>query len=631
MAAAMRFVSLALLSCVGLVSADGCSGSQADVDACSAAGVEEDASLLQLNGRNGTLSKGDSSNEVQEADAYKPRDIRGKSLYFIVADYFADPPPGQQFATCSGPGWCNGTIKGITSHLDYIQGMGFEGIWVTPLIKQFYGPDPDGRSGYGNYGYWAADWFEIDPNFGTEADVKELSAELHKRDMVFVYDIVLNHVGPVHSEAMLANYSPFNKPEYLHQLGIDNMTFDEYAQGYAYGGKGYPNPVQGLGPGAMCNAGPDGGCSNYHCPVDPGFGHPCPVELTYWGDMDPPQQAPGPKDIPNCGVGDLVCAGYNAEQTIEGWFYDLGDLNHTHPFVSAELIKWGKYMRDTYHIDGFRLDTAPYVSKSFLSDFQAAVGIPILGEVTASNWTFFKSYAPKDATSPVLKGLLNFYLQNVATPGFCGPPAFFPGADLNLTRLGAEMTVEREDGAINDLDLLGNFVDNHDMARLALYCDNVMPRMKNALAWTMLSQGIPIIYYGTEHFFNETHPPMWNAGYSMETLGYLYLKGLNAVRKQYDLNLLEMKVEAADANHLIFSRGSADKVFVFLNNLNSTGPVDYVVDGILPALPEGEVWVDALHNNRVVHIVGGKFMSPSSEPALLALGDATPQVYRSVE
>lgn len=533
----------------------------------------------------------------QAQKRYKPRDIRGKSLYFIVVDNFGSPPAAQGDAACNSweYGWCNGTINGITEQLDYIQGMGFEGIWITPVIKNFDGKDPDGDSGYGTNGYWAYDWYEIDEHFGTKKDLKKLSRELHKRGMVFVYDIVLNHCGPVHSTADVEQIVPFNKPEYFHQRGIGNMTFDAYAKGHAYGGKGYPPPVQGLGPGAMCVAGPDGGCSNYKCPEDPGFGKPCPVVPTYWGDLDPPQDAPGPRDIPNCGVGDMVCEGYNEDQTIEGWFYDLGDLNHSHPFVSSELIKWGKFMADTYEIDGFRLDTAPYIRQDFLANFQEAVGIPILGEVTASNWTFFKSYAPPTG-SPVLKGLLNFYLQNVATPAFCGPPAFFPGADLNLSALAANIAVEFAAGQLYDVNLLGNFVDNHDTARLAFFCNKDMSRMLNAIAWTMFAQGLPIIFYGTELFFTEVHPSMWSTGYPTDTMGYKFLKALNLARKKIGCATTPMEVRASGENYLVFTRGD---VWIFLNNfaLGSFDTVDYHID--LPKPKRGHVWMDLISGNEV--------------------------------
>ena len=41
------------------------------------------------------------------------------------------------------------------------------------------------------------DLYKIDPNYGTSEELRRLSDELHKRDMVFIYDIVLNHMGPV--------------------------------------------------------------------------------------------------------------------------------------------------------------------------------------------------------------------------------------------------------------------------------------------------------------------------------------------------------------------------------------------------------------------------------------------------
>lgn len=323
-----------------------------------------------------------------------------------------------------------------------------------------------------------------------------------------------------------------------------------------------------------------------------------------------------------CGVGDYVCAGYNEKQTIEGWFYDLGDLNHSHPFVHDELIRWGVHMRNTYEIDAFRLDTAPYVHKDFLSDFQAAVGIPILGEVTASNKTFFESFSPriKDSKKYVLKGLLNFYLQNVATPGFCGPPAFFPGANLNLSRVAENIKLQQH-GDLNDLFLLGNFVDNHDMSRLAHFCSSVMPRMKNALAWTMLTLGIPIIYYGTEHFFTETHPPMWVAGggYNTESSGYQFLKGLNGARKALDLRTSSMEIKQADQNHLVFTRG--EHAWVFLNNFNSTQSVRYNVTGMMPICPKGMAYVDVLHGSKLASVENGFFVAPDTDPAVLICHD----------
>eukprot|EP00933_Yihiella_yeosuensis_P003166 TRINITY_DN10563_c1_g2_i1.p1 TRINITY_DN10563_c1_g2~~TRINITY_DN10563_c1_g2_i1.p1 ORF type:complete len:649 (-),score=85.45 TRINITY_DN10563_c1_g2_i1:297-2243(-) len=546
---------------------------------------------------------------------YTPLNVEGKSIYFMVVDSFGGPPTGQSYsAKCSGNGgvgWCNGTIKGVTNNLDYIQDMGFDCIWITPVLKQFYGPDPDGRSGYGNYGYWAYNWYEIDESFGTKEDLKELSNELHKRGMCFVYDMVVNHCGPVHSEAMVHQIYPFNETKYFHQRGRPaNMSFNEYSKGYAYNGTGYPPPVQAIGPGAMCERDLPDGCSNYKCPYDMGFGQPCNVTPTYIAD------APGPPSIPYCGVGDLVCPGYNEQQTHEGWFYDLGDLNQTDPFVHDELIKWGKYMVETYNVDAIRLDTAPYVTQEFLGDFQTAVGVPILGEVTAWNYTFFKSYAPSDGT--VLKGLLNFYLQNSATPAFCGN--FFPGATLNLTRLGVDTETLLQENNLYNHDYLGNFVDNHDMNRLASYCSSNMNRMKNAIAWTMFTKGMPIIYYGTELFLTEVHPPFWPYNYSERTPGFRFLKALNKVRKNYKVATTGMQVRGAAENHFVFSRacGGKGNVWIFVNNNeDSSTPITYSAAPGRKFTNKERCWVNALNKKEVIVIKDGKLKAKDSEPKIL--------------
>ena len=114
---------------------------------------------------------------------------------------------------------------------------------------------------------------------------------------------------------------------------------------------------------------------------------------------------------PGCGPGDYHCAGYSEELVEEGWFYDLGDLNQTHPYVADELKRWVRHMVRTYEIDALRLDTAPYVPRSYLGEWAAEAGVEVLGEVTASNLSFHASYTRDPASGArVLAGVLNFPL-----------------------------------------------------------------------------------------------------------------------------------------------------------------------------------------------------------------------------
>ena len=77
----------------------------------------------------------------------------------------------------------SGTIKGITSKLDYLKSLGVGAIWITPVYSS---PMVDN-------GYDVADYYAIDPLYGDMADMDELIGEAKKRDIRIVMDLVFNH------------------------------------------------------------------------------------------------------------------------------------------------------------------------------------------------------------------------------------------------------------------------------------------------------------------------------------------------------------------------------------------------------------------------------------------------------
>lgn len=103
-----------------------------------------------------------------------------------------------------------GDLKGITQHLDYLQELGVDYLWVTPF---FLSPQNDS-------GYDVADYYTIDPRFGTMEDLDELIAEAKKRNMNLMFDMVFNHTSYQHQwfqEALKGNqkykdYYFFKKP-----------------------------------------------------------------------------------------------------------------------------------------------------------------------------------------------------------------------------------------------------------------------------------------------------------------------------------------------------------------------------------------------------------------------------------
>ena len=98
----------------------------------------------------------------------------------------------------------------------------------------------------------------------------------------------------------------------------------------------------------------------------------------------------------------------------------LADLDQSHPFVAAELKRWVRHMVGTYEIDALRLDTAPFVPRSYLAKWTEAAAVEVLGEVTASNVSYHASFTREPATGArVLAGVLNFPLYYRLPEAFC--------------------------------------------------------------------------------------------------------------------------------------------------------------------------------------------------------------------
>ena len=81
-----------------------------------------------------------------------------------------------------------GDLQGIIQKLDYIKDLGFETIWISPFYSS---PQAD-------FGYDISDYYNIAPEYGTMQDAEQLIAEIHKRDMKVLFDMVMNHTSDQH-------------------------------------------------------------------------------------------------------------------------------------------------------------------------------------------------------------------------------------------------------------------------------------------------------------------------------------------------------------------------------------------------------------------------------------------------
>ncbi len=128
------------------------------------------------------------------------------NMYFLLTDRFHngdlsnDVHFDRSKETAVLRGFEGGDIKGITEKIKegYFKKLGINALWFTPVIEQVHGAVDEGTGiTYGYHGYWAKDWTQLDPNFGTMEDLKTLVDVAHNNGIRVVMDVVLNHTGPV--------------------------------------------------------------------------------------------------------------------------------------------------------------------------------------------------------------------------------------------------------------------------------------------------------------------------------------------------------------------------------------------------------------------------------------------------
>ncbi|MCQ4034410.1 alpha-amylase family glycosyl hydrolase [Kaistella montana] len=130
----------------------------------------------------------------------------GANMYFLLTDRFknGDVSNDVNFERKEKAavlrGFEGGDLRGIIQKIDdnYFTDLGINAIWMTPIVEQIHGATDEGTGKtYAFHGYWAKDWTNLDPNFGTKAELKELVEKAHAKGIRVVLDAVVNHTGPV--------------------------------------------------------------------------------------------------------------------------------------------------------------------------------------------------------------------------------------------------------------------------------------------------------------------------------------------------------------------------------------------------------------------------------------------------
>ena len=380
---------------------------------------------------------------------------QSRTIYQVLTDRFSRN--NGDTSGCSNLGnYCGGGFIGIINHLDYIQNMGFDAIWVSPIILNTPG---------GYHGYWAQDFYQINPYFGSEQDFINLVNALHSRNMWMMVDVVANHVGPIGTNlAGVGQINPFNQASYYHPF---------------------------------CNIN--------------------------WNDQ---------WSVQNC------------------WLADLPDLNQSVQYVSDGLLAWVSSIIKKYNIDGLRIDTCPEVPMSFWAQYSKAAGVYTVCEVFDGSIQTNAGY--QGSVDATLNYPLYYLLQDL----------FKNGANMSDK---SRAFMSQAKSAFKNMNVEGNFVDNHDNARF-LYQYNKINRFQNAIAWSMTWPGIPILYYGDEQAYAGGNDPnnreiLWpNIGNTNSQM-YTFVSSVVKYRKNNQIWNYNWVERYAANNFYCYSRGKAMMAF----------------------------------------------------------------------
>jgi glycosidase len=434
--------------------------------------------------------------------AASPQSWVDQVVYQIQVDRFANGNTGNDgpaVATANIPNARHGgDLQGIINRLDYLKNLGVTTLWLTPVLK-----------GNGDYhGYCVTDYTQVDPIFGDNLKLRELTNTAHQKGIRIVLDIVVNHLCDKNTTYSAS--TPFNDTDYA------NCTTDFENRQWNNGGT--PRGQRNL---------------NFGATLFPAFRSPF--------------------FFSRCGhkAGDFASHGAGA---LWGDFspemFDLDTLNWDMQDIFTDMHKWWIAYAD---IDGFRLDAAKHVSADFVAklstdvrDYAKRLGKDnffVIGEVAANSFEqslrtgFMRSDINNPANSnnvpTALKGRLptlkDKYLAHgkFSRPGqnavydfahsgktvetFRGINAqtpltikqwFYAGAETDHTSFAPEFNDLRVNG---DPLMNWNILEIHDWPRFAMW-NNDATKLRGALGYLLTAMGTPVLYYGVEQGMNAICP-----------------------------------------------------------------------------------------------------------------------------
>lgn len=576
---------------------------------------------------------------------------RDEVIYQILVDRFANGDRGNDtmvdpddLARYQGGDW-----QGLIDRMGYLEELGVTTLWISPVVRNVE-TDAD-VDGY--HGYWAQDFDDVNPHFGSLATLQELVREAHRRDMKVIIDIVTNHVGQAFYYDMNLNGVPDIQ---LQNDGgsVPVRHFTEYDPDFD------PRGIQAFT--SLGEAGPAPVVFQY----DPATNHIPPAPALF---QDP--------------------AVYNRkgrtfdfddpDQLLHGDFPGgLKDIDTRRCDVKQEFVDiYARWIEKT-NADGYRIDTIKHVEYEFWRFFtqrlrqrlaeQGKTNFLMFGEVFDGRDDLLGSFTKHEILGDAdLVRLLGQTPgsdpsdeEQLAAEGSCDPG----GPPLTGDQIDSVFYFSQHFQAVRDVfasaqstdriqslwesrpttwgtepNELGigvspdrmpiNFIDNHDVARFLFNLrdrDSETQRalLHNVLLFIMTAQGVPCLYYGTEQAFSGGNDPanrerLWDTGFDTTGATFQWTKRLIALRGAYPaLRRGDTKVawstshtgDESDAGIFAFERFGAEvegryALVVFNTHQGHASTTSFEGQGMVVSAPPGTVLVDALAEGGASVVVAG--------------------------
>jgi glycosidase len=180
--------------------------------------------------------------------ALNAADFKPDVIYQVVLDRFFDgdpanndPPGDKGLYDPTKTNWkkyWGGDLAGLTQKLPYIAGMGVSAIWISPAVENVHKLVNGTDAGY--HGYWARDFYRIDPHFGTWADFDKLVAAAHSLGIKIIIDFAANHSNPndtgefgsIYKDGVYQSMYTNDPNHWFHHNGSSTDPNDQYNSEY---------------------------------------------------------------------------------------------------------------------------------------------------------------------------------------------------------------------------------------------------------------------------------------------------------------------------------------------------------------------------------------------------------------